>query len=328
MLGTNYAFKFNMAPFFKILWAVDPYDEPSRLQAPKKLVKYVAEASSSTVQPVYIVSTTNPVESELDSDDKKPIDLSPDQKITDQLFKEIYLKNLLHPQVIQAFSNQPNRIVDTLISYAQNIDADLILTNTHSRGILSRIFQGSFSNRLLLRSPIPVLALGPKVETIIPFDRILYATHLDPNSKFDFRYSVKIAEIFHSQLTVLHLLSRHQRDQEGNASTAVGQSLPPRSHLKRRARAWSNWASRKGVETDIVFQDSFMQTTQQIMQMANRHRVGLILLESRSERSISLLKGSKVREMIRNSRCPVWVQRTPKKSVIHGTGSHTERSAA
>lgn len=48
--------KVNMSPSSKILGAVDPFDEPSRLQAPVRLLKDLVETGHSIVQPVYVVS--------------------------------------------------------------------------------------------------------------------------------------------------------------------------------------------------------------------------------------------------------------------------------
>ena len=299
-----------MKPISKILWAIDPYDEPSRFQVPLRMLKYLVEATHATIQPVFVVLATG---------DRSDSDLILEREQTSNLFKEIYLKGLLPPQVVQTTFNDPDEVVTRLLAYGANTNADLVLANTHGWTGLSRVFRGSFVNRLLFQSTIPVMAVGPDVNEINPFDRILYATHLDSISKQDFREAVEIAKLFHSELTVLHLLSRRQRDQgdqEGEDSTELGQSLPIRSKLMRRSLSWSNWASRQGVATEVVLEDLSTQVTKQIRQAASRHRVGLILLESRSGLLASFLRGSKVREIVQSAECPVWVHRLPKKGVL------------
>jgi nucleotide-binding universal stress UspA family protein len=296
--------------FHKIVWAVDPFEEPGRLQAPLKALKYLVEVTNSLVQPVYVLATEKPSESEGDVSDRTEGNLFLNRKVIDSLFKNIYQKNLLPPQVIQANSVYASQITDKLIVYAKNLDADVIVAYTHGESGLNRILRGSFVERLLLRSSIPVVTLGPELKEIQNFNRILYATHLNSLSTQVFRRAVGIAQSFHSELTVLHLLSRRERDADSHHSAGVGQDLPPRSHLIRRSRAWTNWAARKGIMTEIDIEDATMQVSQQVLQVANRLKVGLIVLESHSGQLASFLKRSKIREVVRYAHCPVWVQRT------------------
>jgi nucleotide-binding universal stress UspA family protein len=282
----------------------------------------------STIHPVYVVSVAGSSEGRQDPSGRNQSDFSWDRRITADLFKGIYLRNLLPPWVIQARSNQTHHITDALLTYGASVNADLIIVNTRGRSGLKQIFRGSFINRLLIRSSIPVMALGPSITEIRPFDRILYATHLDPTSKTDFRYAVEIARAFSSEVTIFHALSRSQRDQDSDNSSAVGEPLPQRSHLMRRAHAWSDWASKQGVSTEVVFEDIATEITEQILRLAEGHHVGMILLESRSGAFQSFIKSSKVRAIIRRSQCPVWVRRPSKRAALNGTPCSDEEKAA
>lgn len=317
-----------MAQLNTILWAIDPNDDPDRLKMLLRALADMVKVVHSTIHPVYVVSVAGSSEGKQDPSARNQSDFSRDRRITADLIKGIELKNLLPPRVIQASSYQTPHITDTLLTYGSSIQADLIIVNTLGKSGLKQLFRGSFINRLLLRSPIPVMAIGPSVTELRSLNRILYATHLDPNSKLDFRYAVEIARAFRSKLTIFHALSRRERDRDSDSSSAVGESLPQRSHLMRRARAWSNWAAKKGISTDVVFEDITTEITGQILQLAEGQHVGMILLESRSGAFRSFIKSSKVREIIRRSRCPVWVRRPPKRGALSKVSRAPQQKAA
>ncbi|MFL5811969.1 MAG: universal stress protein [Bdellovibrionia bacterium] len=317
-----------MVQFAKIVWAIDPSDDPERLMRSLRMLEYIVQVVHSVIHPVYVVSVAGSSEGKQEVGGRNQSDFSRDRKSTVDLFKDISLKNLRPPRIIQASSNQTHHITDALLNYAVGIRADLLIVNTRGGKGLAQFFRGSFINRLLLRSSIPVLALGPYVTEVRPCDRILYATHLDPVSKSDFRYAVEIASSFRSELTIFHALSRRQRDQDSDSSTAVGEPLPECSHLMRRARAWSKWASKKGVSTDVVFEDISSEITEQILRLAEEQHAGMILLESRSGIFQSFIKSSKVRTIIRRSRCPVLVRRPLKKESLSQVSHGKEQKAA
>jgi nucleotide-binding universal stress UspA family protein len=317
-----------MAKFAKVLWAIDPNDAPDRLKMSLRALEYLVKVAHSTIHPVYVVSVAGSSEGKQDLSGRNQSNFSRDRRITADLFKGIFLKNLLPPWVIQASSNQTKHITDTLLAYGASINADLIIVNTRGKSGIKQMFRGSFINRLLLRSSIPVMALGPFVTEIRPFNRILYATHLDPASKSDFRYAVEIARVFRSKLTIFHALSRSQRDRDSENSSAIGEPLPQRSHLMRRARAWLNWAAKKGVSAEVVFEDIATEITEQILRLAEAQNVGMILLESRSGAFHSFIKSNKVRAIVRRSRCPVWMRRTSKKASSSEVARDNEIKAA
>jgi nucleotide-binding universal stress UspA family protein len=317
-----------MVRFATVLWAIDPKDDPDRLKRSLRMLDYLVKVVHSTIHPVYVVSIAGSSEGKRDANNPNQSDFSLDRKVTADLFKDISSKNILPPRIIQASSNQIHHITDALLNYAVSIQADLLIVNTRGDSGISQFFRGGFMNRLLLRSSIPVMALGPSVTEIRPFDRILYATHLDPLSKLDFRYAVEIAKAFRSELTIFHALSRSQRDKDSDNSSAVGEALPERSHLTRRARAWSNWASKKGVSTDVVFEDISSEIAVQILRLAERQNVGMILLESRSGEVQSFVKSSKVRAIIRRSRTPVLVRRPLRGESLSEWSRSNEQKAA
>ena len=50
-------------------------------------------------------------------------------------------------------------IIEQLVGFAAETDVDLIITATHGRSGVSRLFLGSMADRLLRASPVPVLMI-------------------------------------------------------------------------------------------------------------------------------------------------------------------------
>ena len=53
-------------------------------------------------------------------------------------------------------------IPDALHAHAKSVNADLIVMTTHGRGALSRLWLGSVADRLVRRTPVPILLIRPK----------------------------------------------------------------------------------------------------------------------------------------------------------------------
>jgi nucleotide-binding universal stress UspA family protein len=299
--------------FARIVWAVDPFEEPSKLRVPLLALKYLVQSSEAVIQPIYVASRATDRSERLSR--KAPLEA---------LFKGIHQKNLLPPLLIETTSLRAHQATDALIARAQALNTDLIVAGTHHWNGLNRFFNGSFVESLLNRSPIPVLSLGPGLKEVRPFERVLYASHLTPQSIPAFRQAVSLAVCFRSELTVVHLLSRRERDLAGDDSTGVGERLPARSRLSRRSRAWANWAMREGVATEVVIADAENQVYEQILQEALRRHSGLIILETHSGPLASFLKGNKIRQIARGAQCPVMVVSAREASLRFPPGAVEE----
>ena len=241
----------------KILWAIDPYDEAGNLQSSLETLKYLEEQTQAVILPVHMVLLHAIPESEevgWEGAQKNHQQASEDSK---KYLSEIYIKNLMPPQLIQAASIYPSQEIDVLLSFAKKMNVDLIVANTHGRSGVARLLRGSFVERLLERSHIPILAIGPQVKKTVPFERVLFCTHLDSRSSQIYRQVFSISSRFHSRLTVFHMLSRRERGQAKGEPTEAGQSLPLESQLIRRSRVWTSWSMKNGISIDFVFEFFF-----------------------------------------------------------------------
>jgi len=99
----------------------------------------------------------------------------------------------------------------TLLSrIAEEDNIDLIVTGTHGKHGLQKLFSGSMAEEILRVASIPVLAVGPEVvvepQAEVNLRRILYATDFLPESKRAMRYAYALAGQYGGHLYFLHVV--------------------------------------------------------------------------------------------------------------------------
>jgi nucleotide-binding universal stress UspA family protein len=94
----------------------------------------------------------------------------------------------------------PNVVVDNKI--------DLIVMGTHGRTGMRRLLLGSAVEAVCRVANCPVLTVGPGLapRTATTFSRILFPTDLSEDSKRILPYLRQMAEEYHSEITVLHVM--------------------------------------------------------------------------------------------------------------------------
>ncbi|MFQ5657962.1 MAG: universal stress protein, partial [Candidatus Methylomirabilales bacterium] len=94
---------------------------------------------------------------------------------------------------------------------------------THGRTGLAHLLMGSITEAVLRSIPIPVLALklGQRDRPLTTVQRILWATDLSPVSEGAWRYAVKLADVFHAEVVLLHIV------RPTKLAGRVGDLVPP-----------------------------------------------------------------------------------------------------
>src|SRR5262249_5876725 len=84
--------------------------------------------------------------------------------------------------------------------------SDLVTMGTHGRRGFERWIIGSITERLLRRSPAPVLALSSTVKGASRVRRILVTTDFSKGTVNALNYAFSIAKENHAAVTLLHVL--------------------------------------------------------------------------------------------------------------------------
>jgi nucleotide-binding universal stress UspA family protein len=116
---------------------------------------------------------------------------------------------------------QPEMVVhkgflpDSILAFAQNIQADLVVMGTHGRRGLDRFVMGSVTESVLRKAVCPVLAVRkPAHDFVHPeqtqepvrLKRILLCTDFSRFALRAMQYALSLAQEYNSELTLLHVV--------------------------------------------------------------------------------------------------------------------------
>ena len=97
-------------------------------------------------------------------------------------------------------------------------DIDLIVMGTHGRTGADKFFMGSVAEEIFLRSPIPVLTIGPHVRSSIHtggrFHRVLFPTDFTEASLTAASYAISLSQDNKAKLVLLHVIRTPERRNE------------------------------------------------------------------------------------------------------------------
>jgi nucleotide-binding universal stress UspA family protein len=335
----------------RVIWAIDPFEEQSEKQRSAALaIQAMIQRQPACVEPVYIASDPkHQVPPRLRESYNRELAAEAQDEV-DSWISELKVRKIagLKPvHVLGPTGASLREQVQSLLQYAHNEAADLIVASTRARRGPSRWFFGSFVETLSLVSDIPVLVVNPlwnvqefrrkrgaKRPTLRStqkpaklsrqFDRILFPTDFSEASHEAFQQLLTFASRTKSEVTVFHKIT-------------LGLSLMPEAALsmvaiteeareaelemsRRNAETWIREATHKGVHAAAIvdFRDGD-SVASAILKEAKRMRC-LIALAGESNPFQARLLGSVTRQILRESTEPVWV--------IHPRISEAERRRA
>jgi nucleotide-binding universal stress UspA family protein len=115
-----------------------------------------------------------------------------------------------------------------IVARAQSGHADLIVMGTHGASGFERLLLGSVTEKVVRKSPCPVLTVPPRTPDATPvpplFKRILCAVDFSPTSMRALKYATSLAEEADGCLTVAHVF-----ELEGSMPENWRDALTPRS---------------------------------------------------------------------------------------------------
>lgn len=97
----------------------------------------------------------------------------------------------------------------TIIDAATRAGADLLVMGTHGRGGVEKVLLGSVTEKVLRRSPCPLLVVPPATAVEPPpvhLERILCPVDFGPPSMKALKYALSLAQESDATITVLHVL--------------------------------------------------------------------------------------------------------------------------
>jgi nucleotide-binding universal stress UspA family protein len=192
-------------------------------------------------------------------------------------------------------------VYDEIRTAIGKIKPDLVVMGTHGRRGAERWFMGSTTEKLLRRSPVPVLAIRGTGETHAaapPFRHILVTTDFSSGTSDALAYAFSLARDNQSKVTLLHVvhlvaadLSANYRDKATELYYKDLEALVP-----PEARKLCEVATR--VESGIPYRV--------ILQLLESEKVDLLVMNIHGKGMLDrALLGSTADRVVRGAPCPV-----------------------
>jgi nucleotide-binding universal stress UspA family protein len=135
-----------------------------------------------------------------------------------QKFVKRHTHSDIQPELSVELGNPP----DTILSFAEARNPDVIIMGTHGRRGYDRLMLGSVTDRVMRTSPRPVLVVcKPPHESTAGADerghyvhhvsRILFCADFSENSKRALKYAISLTSEYNAELTLLHVLEKVPR---------------------------------------------------------------------------------------------------------------------
>lgn len=123
-------------------------------------------------------------------------------------------------------------VAQSILTFAQEKQADLIVVGTHGRGGFGKALMGSVAEKVYRGSPVPVLTIGPcarHISNALAPRNILVAADFTPASERAAQYAAGLASKHHSKLTLIHVVSpkelSHHPDRDYRVLHAIETNL-------------------------------------------------------------------------------------------------------
>jgi nucleotide-binding universal stress UspA family protein len=194
-----------------------------------------------------------------------------------------------------------------ILKCAESLTADLIVLGTHGRGGFERFVVGSVAEKVLRKSPRPVLTIPAGMPNVArpPYRHLLCPVDFSESSLAALRFALSIAEESDAELTILHAIDWPadsellvERFDDPLFRTSVEQDVRIRldALVDDTARQYCS------PKTDLTFGKPYRA----ILEAAERLRTDLIVMGVAGRNPIDLtLFGSTTNHVVRRALCPV-----------------------
>ncbi|MGH9353464.1 MAG: universal stress protein [Terriglobia bacterium] len=194
-------------------------------------------------------------------------------------------------------------VPDSILSFAQDQRADLIVMGTHGRRGLDRLVMGSVTEHVLRKAPCPVLAVRkPSHDFVSPeqsqepvqLRRILLCTDFSKCAGTALKYALSLAQEYNAELTLLHVVEDFPEEKSRVVMEEARQKLEALVPADAR-----NWCSAKAaVRVGKPYEE--------IIQVAVEQQADVAVLGVRGRSAADLaIFGSTTHRVLQLGPCPV-----------------------
>jgi nucleotide-binding universal stress UspA family protein len=221
-----------------------------------------------------------------------------------------FVKKHTHDEIQPELLVQVGVAADSILSFAQSQETDVIVMGTHGRRGLDRLMLGSVTDRVMRTAPCPVLAASkPSHDSVAAgkerghvhhLSRILFCADFSENSDRALEYAISATAEYDAELTLLHVLegvTGPTKTEEAMAATAerLDKLIPP----ERRKTLKIKTAVRIG------------KPYAQVIQLALETQIDLVIMGVRGRGALDVaVFGSTTYRVMQLGSCPVLAVRS------------------
>lgn len=200
-------------------------------------------------------------------------------------------------------------ITGELVRLARELPADLLVMGTHGRSGFDRLMLGSVTEKMLRKSPCPVLTVPRQDPDGLPapaqFHRIICGVDFSPSSLEALALAESLAKEADAHLTVVHVLepvSVFEPMVMGGPGVPPIDPDAPAAARHRLGEVVSQDARTYSQVSEIVIPG---KPYREILRLAAEQQGDLIVLGAHGGRIGALAFGSTVNHVVREAACPV-----------------------
>jgi nucleotide-binding universal stress UspA family protein len=190
-------------------------------------------------------------------------------------------------------------VAESILDFARQKQADVIVVGTHGRGGLGRALMGSVAERVFRQSPVPVLTLGPHLQRIARAGtprNILVPVDFTPASERAARYAAAMAREHNATLTMLHVIERWPAEAQADRARVMRELREKVEKLVRE--------DAKGLRCKVRVEVGRVVET--ILYTANSTEADLVVMGVRPRTGLlNRLMWPYAYEIVRDAACPV-----------------------
>ncbi|HUP24420.1 MAG TPA: universal stress protein [Thermoanaerobaculia bacterium] len=208
-------------------------------------------------------------------------------------------------------------IAPTIVAYAEEVDADLLLLGTHGHRGFRRFLLGSVTEEVVRRAPCPVLTHPPgHPSSPARSRRILAAIDLSDQSRDVLRTAAALARGWDAELRVLHVVAPLALPGYHEAFFGTAAALDTAALEQRSREVLDKLVAEASLPSTAQVELAHGVTQHEIAAAAAHHQCDLVVVASHGLSGLEhALLGSTTARLLRRAQCPVLVLRADGKDL-------------
>ena len=200
-----------------------------------------------------------------------------------------------------------------IVRHAADRDVDLVVMGTHGRSGFDRLTLGSVAEKVLRKSPCPVVTIPPgaaRDATVVPVRQILCPTDFSTCSEQAMDFALSLAARANAAVTALHVVETI--DARPELSGAMAELQERRCDTERGYLEEINAARTDG--NRITNAVTLGRPHLEILRMMEERTIDVIVMGVRGRGAVDItLFGSTTNHVVRRARCPVVTVRSESR---------------